>query len=418
MAWYNPMTWGAGTVNPLSVTRDRTGNIFYKMFSSSGSFTSPTTDRDKLILILRNPAVLKVFKLNCDLASLGRVAEYKNDVFESYATLKQMQAKPNKHQTWKQFFWDYEFYNMLGTAYLWRSNNTNLSFSNTSFYWLNPAKIEFDGSLENKLDRLDLSDKAVNDIGKEYIRYRFKDGTQKQIPLKEIQPFFDLSNSVSENWYKGSSAIDALYKVISNSDMGLDAKNVNLDFSKKYFVTGTQDPNDTTQLPMGEDEKKSIREKLGDQEPVKVTKSMIDIKRFVDDIAKLRLDDSYIADYFIIGSMYGIPRDVLEANLKGITYENQEKSTGKHISYSIQPKMDDLMEWLGSFLNVDLRMEYKHLPFMQYVEKDRAEVIKTKAESFKIFLDAGIEVNDALTLAGVDYEGTVKEVTGKSSEGN
>lgn len=394
--------FGAQARMPLSVEHDRVGNWFYRMFSSSGSFTSPTTDRMKLEIILRNPAALKVFKLNCDLASLGKVAEYKNDKFVSYNVLKDKQPQPNKHQTWKQFFWDYEFYNMLGTAYLWRSNSTNLEFSGTSFYWLNPAKIQWLNSLDTKLDKLDLSNLSVNQLEKETIQYQFRDGTKRDIPLKEIQPFFDLSNSISENWYKGNSAIDALYKVIANSDTALIAKNVNLDFSKKYFVTGTQDPKDVLNLPMGETEKKSIREKLNEDEPVKVTKSMIEIRRFVDDIAKLKLDDAYLSDYFIIGNMFGIPKDVLEANIKGSTFENQEKATGKHITYAIQPKMDDLMEWLGKFLGIELRMEYKHLPFMQFVEKERAESNKIKAESFKIFIEGGFTKEEAAKLTGLE----------------
>ncbi len=393
--------WG-NDKRPLSVERDLSGNIFYRMFSSNGSFTSLTTDRQKLDIILRNPAVLKVWKLNCDLASLGRIVEFKNDAFLKNNGLRDIQKKPNKHQTWKQFIWDYECYSMLGTAYLWRSNLVKKESTSTSFYWLNPAKITWPNSIETKLDKLDLSDMAVNDIEKQYITYSFNDGTSKDIPLKEIESFFDLSNSVSQNWYKGNSAIDALYKVIANSDIGLDAKNVNLDYSRKFIVSGSQDPDNVNQLPMSEKEKQSIEEKMEGDRKVHGMKSAIDINRFIDDLAKLKLDDAYIADYFIIGSMYGIPRDVLEANLKGITYENQEKSTGKHITYSIQPKVDDLMEWFSSFYEKDLRIVYNHLPFMQYVEKDKADTVKTKADAFKIFVENGLTKEQAMQLTGLE----------------
>lgn len=393
--------WG-NEKRPLSVEVDNAGNVFYKMFSSGASFISLTTDREKLDIILKNPACLKVFKLNCDLASLGKVNEYKDDKFFKINGLKDIQDRPNKHQTWKQFIWDYEFYNMLGTAYLWRSNDKKKIASSTSFYWLNPAEITFPGSMENTLDRLDLSDKSIKEIGDKYIQYSFRDGTTKDIPLKEIETFFDLSNSVSQNWCKGNSVIDALYKVIANSEIGLDAKNVNLDYSRKFIVAGTQDPDNVTQLPMSEAEKQNIEQKMNGERQVHGMKSAIQINRFVNDLAKLKLDDAYIADYFIIGSMYNIPRDVLEANLKGITYENQEKSTGKHISYSIQPKVDDLMEWFSSFYEKDFRIEYKHLPFMQYVEKDKADTVKTKSEAFKILVENGISKNDALKLTGLE----------------
>jgi hypothetical protein len=412
MNWGNWPWSNAGVRNPLSIEVDRGGNIFYRMFSSSGSFTSPTTDRVKLEIILRNPACLKVFKLNADLGSLGKVAEFQGDKFIEINALKKYQDKPNKHQTWKQFFWDYFFYNSLGTAYLWRSNNTNLDFSTTSFYWLNPAKITFDGSLERKLDKLDLSDKSVNELGREFIKYTFNDGTVKDIPLKDVQAFFDLSNSVSGNWYKGNSCIDALYKIIENSEIALSAKNVNLDYTRKFLVSGRQDPENTTQLPLTDDEQKSIQSIVDGDMKIRGVKSQVDIRRFVDDLAKLKLDEAFIADYFMIGTMFGIPRDVLEANLRGATYENQEKATGKHITYSIQPKADDLMEWIGGFIGKELKMLYNHLPFMQYVEKDRAETVRVKAEAFKIFVENGIDPKGALTLTGLEYEGAIKKVAG------
>lgn len=390
--------WGYGaTKNPLSVERDIAGNWFYRMFSSSGSFTSLTTDREKIEMILKSPAVLKVFKLNADLTSLGKVTDESGK-----KTIKDHQARPNKHQTWKQFFYDYSFYSMLGTAYLWRSNGTNLDFSETQFYWLNPAKITFPNSLDIKLDKLDLSNKSINDIGREYIQYRFRGGSVKDIPLKEIQPFFDISNSVSENWYKGNSSIDALYRVISNSNLVIEAENVNIDFSRKFLVSGKAAMSDTTSMAMGKDDKESVESVVSSEKSVHATKSGIEINRFVDDLAKLKLSDAYIAQYFIIGSMYGIPRDVLDANLRGSTYENQEKSTGKHISYSIQPRMDDLMEWMGEFMGVDLKVEYTHLPFMQVFEKDRADTMKLKTDSLKTLIDSGFTAKDAAKIVGIE----------------
>ena len=390
------------SIQPLSVDRDIKGNWFYRMFSSGGSFTSLTTDRQKIDIILKSAPALKVFKLNADLGSLGKVVEYKDDVIVEFNALKKRQAKPNKHQTWKQFFWDYFFYNPLGTAYLWRSNNTNLEFSKTDFYWLNPAKMNW-GDIELKLDKLDLSDKAVNDIERLAIKYTFKDGTVKDIPLKEIQSFTNLSNSVSENWYKGNSCIDALYKVISNAEISLDAENVNLDFSRKFFVSGEGSMEDTSNLNyMGTDEKKSIEDTIDGEKKVHAVKTPIRVSRFVDDLLRLGYNETYLAKYFIIGSMFGIPRDVLEANLRGSTYENQEKSTGKHVSYSLQPMADDLMEWFSDFMGTDFRMSYNYLPFMQIFEKDRAETVNQKAEAFSKLVTNGLTKDEALKLTGLE----------------
>jgi hypothetical protein len=387
---------------PLSAERDKAGNWFYSLFSSKDNFKNAISEKDKLDLVLRNPATLKVFKLNCDLFSLGKVYSAKDGKLLEPNILKQLQPKPNKHQTWNQFKWDYMFYSMLGTAYLWRSNNTNLQSSETKFYWLNPSRMEFSKQLLEKLDKMTLSQSSYNELERETIKYCFEDGTRLTIPLSQITPFFDLSNSVSGNWYKGNSAIDALYKVIANNNETLTAQNINLRYSSKFGVTGQQDPNNTSQLPMSETEKQDIESKVNGSKSVHAFKSKVDINRFVSDIANLKLDEQYLHQYFVIGSMYGIPRDVLEANISGgSTYENQEKATGKHISYALQPKGDDLFEWFSNFTGVEMKITWKHLPFMQVFERDRAEVNKMKAETLKILIESGIDPKEALLISNI-----------------
>ena len=388
-----------GNSQPITAERDLAGNWFYSMFSTKSSIKQLTSDKQKLDLILTNPAVLKVFKLNCDLFSLGKVYNVQNGKLIQKDFLNTIQPRPNKHQTWNQFEWDYMFYRMLGTAYLWRSNNTNLQSSETKFYWLNPAKMEFDSKLLKKLDKLTLSQSSFNELERETIKYTFEDGSKLNIPLSQITPFFDLSNSVSGNWYKGNSCIDALYKVITNNNELLDAQNINLRYSAKFGVTGQQDPNNVSQLPMGNTEQINIESKVDSKKSVHAFKSKVDINRFVSDIANLKLDEQYLNQYFIIGSMYGIPRDVLEANLSGSTYENQEKATGKHISYALQPAGDDLINWFSSFIGIELAISWNYLPFMQVFERDRAEVNKMKAETFNILVGAGISPEEALIMA-------------------
>lgn len=385
---------------PITAERLLDGSWFYTMFSGKNNHKKITTDKQKLEISLCNPALLKAIKLNCDLFSLGKVyyGEGKN-----LKALSELQAKPNKHQTWKQFHWDYLFYRQVfGTSYLWRSNNTNLTSSETQFYFLNPARMEFDSKLLKKLDKLTLSNSTFNDLGKETIKYCFEDGTYINIPLSQIQPFFDLSNSVSGNWFKSNSVLDALYKVVTNNEELLNAQNINLRYSGKFGVTGQADPNDTSMagIPMSENEKQDIESKVNGSKSVHAFKSKVNIDRFVSDIDKLKLDDQYLNQYFIICSMFGIPRDVAEANIKGSsTYENQEKSTGKHVSYALQPAGDDLYEWISTFVNQKLTISWNYLPFMQVFELDKATTNKTKAETYKTLIDAGMSSQEALIIS-------------------
>lgn len=382
--------WGNQIQQPLSVERNINGDWWYEMFSSKNNAKDLNTYRAKLNAVLCNPACLKVFKLNCDLFSLGKVNQYQNDELKEINYLYSIKKKPNHFQTWTQFFWDYMFWKMLGTAVLYRSNN--VLNESTQMYWLNPANVDFQNG-KNRFSSFIFSNLGFNDQQRETIKYTFDDGKLSNIKLRDLSFFFDLSNGLGGNWYQGNSALDALYKVIANSEQSLDAKNINLEFSQKFMVNGKNSLEDVSQTPMGETEKIDIEQSVRSNKKVHAVKTPIDVKRFVDDIARLKLDESFYNDYFMIGTMYGIPRDVLEANLRGSTYENQEKATARHVEYSLKPSGQALTDEFEYLFNLeDLRFEWNHLMFNQVFEKEKQEVIKLKLENEKLAKELGTKI--------------------------
>lgn len=369
---------GFGNNAPQIVERDLSGSFFHELIDQQANVSKFKSEKEKINIILSNPAVLKVFALNCDLFSLGKINTPTEMDF-----LYSQRKKPNFKQNWTQFLWDYMFYNQLGTAYLWTPNN---QLNETSpVQWLNPANIEFDTTLIDKLNSLILSNVTYKDILKGTIKYNFGK-TSKLIPLSEITPLYDLTNSVSDNSFKGVSRIDALYKIISNSENALNAKSINLEFSQKFIASAKSESLEG--INMSDTEKRNIEGVVRGNKNVHAIKKPIDIKRFVDDIARLKLDECYFNDFFMIGSMYGIPRDILEANLKGSTYENQEKATNRHVEYTLKPKGQLLTDTLEDKFNYsELIMSWEHLAFNQVFEKERQEVIKMKLDN-KILADA------------------------------
>lgn len=381
-------SWGSPQ-QPLSVERDSSGNWFYRIFSSDTK-KGKINDKTKLELVLSSPAALKVFALNCDLFSLGKINSYENDKLDQVNFIYSLKQTPNEFQTWKQFFWDYMFWRMTGTAIMYSSSN--VLNEKTQIYWLKPYCLDIPKSVSDKLSKNYNSAETLKSLSKEKLKYTFDDGTTAYYQLSELSFFFDLSNGLQGNWITGNSRLDALYQIICNSQKAIDSKGVNLDFSKKFVITGNYDPtkNLSDFSTMGNVEKEDIEQKVLSGKPVHSVKMPIDLKRFVDDIAKLKLDESFYNDYFMIGSMYGIPRDVLEANLRGSTYENQEKATGRHIEYSIKPAADDFTDRLEKkFGFEDIRLEYTHLSFNQIFEQQKAEKQKIQLENVKIAKELG-----------------------------
>ena len=146
---------------------------------------------------------------------------------------------------------------------------------------------------------------------------------------------------------------------------------------------------------MGEPEKASIDASLRSDKNVHVTKTPIDLKRFVDDLYKLRLDDSVKADFSLVCAVYGMPKEVADIIAEGSTYENQEKAIGRHVDYFHSAKAKDLMEGLmDEFGWTDLKYSFEHLSFNQVFEVEKQTRIKLKLENEKLAKELNVKLED------------------------
>lgn len=380
---------------PIRVEEDKQRNWIYTMFSSRGSQHKYLGDEQKLRLILRSPAALLVFSLQCDMFSLGKINTENETEY-----LKTLRRTPNYKSGWTQFYWDYMFWTMMGTAYMYKSGGRILDDNNT-VEWLNPSKLLWDPSVTRKMMDFIFTKATYKDVTTQTVRYTQSDGKVKYIPLKDITPIHDLSSNMNDNFYVGISRVDALYKIIVLSEELLDAESTSAIFTGRWMVSGKQDANNTTQLPLGEDEKKDIKDKIKFGDNVQVNKSAIDIKRFTDNFAAQKFDDAFWAQVYTIAKMFNIPKDVIEAYAgagRGATYENQEKAQVRHIENTFKPKGDELCDALeNSFDNLkDIEMSWTHLASYNVFEVDKQNVVTLKLNN------AILAKENKLNLA--DYE--------------
>lgn len=397
--------------------------LFSSIFGATPQFNQYASDLEKLSMVFQSPAALKVFKLQCDLYSLGRFIVTKDIVTtnEKRERLKDPVLKllknPNPYQTGKQLLWDQMFFNMLGTSYTYV--DSKVVDTQNKIYVLMNSKIWFPESLRKVADKMIFSEAKRKEIFETVINYRYDDGSMFQFPLNKLIINTDLSNGTG-NYFKGNSTIDALYKVICNSEAALDSANINLRYAGKFMVAGTADPNNVAVAQMGEPEKQSIEKKMNGKRTVHAFKSMLEIKRFVENYANLELNTAYLDAYYIIGNMYGIPRDVLEA-YNSSTFENQEKARASHVSYSLAPKGEDFAMGLTQMFGYDLQnkeigLSWDHLPFVQVFELDRAKVADMKAQLYLDLLNNGVSVEEANTWAGTTFTTGEKIVRNKVTQ--
>lgn len=403
---------------PLAVDRDRAGNVFYKMWSSTLDWLSKENDAEKIKIVLQNPAALMVWSLQCDLASLGHYEVWKGDEQIEDDPVLKLLNKPNPMQTGKQLTWDYMFWNMLGQANVYVDSKVP-DFGN-KIYLLQNDKLQFPTKLNNNKNKLILSNAQYNEIQNTIVKYNQNGDDTFKFKYKKLIQISDLSNGIV-GWFDSPSRLDALYKIVSNSELSLRSKGINLDFISKFFVAGKVGQDDVSQMPMGEKDKESVRRSMFTNESVYPTKTMVDVKRFIDDYGVLKsLGESFLADYYLIGKSFGIPRDVLEA-YESATYENQEKARASHISYTIQPKMNDLCNALEDYFGYkeqgkEIICTYDHLPFVQVFMKEQAEKDKIKAEALQKLIDSGMNPEDALSV--LEYENVRMDGQRNMNNGN
>ena len=401
---FNPFTTNIGRVE-----RDNTGGFFYEFLNSKSKTSAFKNEQHKLNTVLNSPAFLTVVKIQCDMFTLGNVKAVRNEKDLPNDALLQLLERPNPFQTDRQFLWDYMLWRMLGTAYLHTSSK--ILKDSTQLYWLNPANLVWTDKLCKQLDKVVLSNGSLRELEKLQIEYKYNDNSSKYYSLAEIKPFFDLTNGTG-NWYKGVSAVDALYKIILNSETGLDAKFSNLDFAGKFTVTGKSSMDNIDDVPMGDVEQQDAKSKLKSKDRMHVLKTPIEISRFVEDLRKLELDKAFFADVFIIAKMYNIPKGVIEDyfNNNSIFGENKSEIKADWIDESIKPQSEDLMNGLEALFgyhdrNIDLVMDYSHLSFMQVREKQRQEGIARQINNIQIAVNME-------AISKEDATAQVKEILG------
>lgn len=386
-------SWGSSTL--ASAERDRQGNWFYRLLG--GSNVSRIPDSQKIKTVKENPALLSAVSLNADLMSLGRVHLYDKDNKPTQLDyLKQIKPKPNYFQSWEQFFWDYVFFIQTFGVAIMRKNSNDFKSENNPLYWLNPACLNFSSEQKKLFSRMHRSKSDYDKLMLQRVDYN-NDGVKESILMSDLLFLYDTTNGTGSNYFTGISKIDALYKVINNNELSLDANANNLFYSGQFMATGVTEASDISSPMMGEPEKQSVESSLKTDKGIHVTQTPIDVKRFVENRDRQKLDDAYWNTYLAICIVLNIPREVSEAYIKTGNYKDKETALVRHVEYAILPKANNLISTFETTFNLKgIKMDFKHLSMYQVVEVERAEKQSKQLENLKIAKELGMSDADVI----------------------
>lgn len=384
---------------------DLTGDQpFYITRKLGTNFLSHKTHDEKMRMVLTNPAANWIFKLLPDLFSMGKfvLEDANGDRIEEHPYLT-MLSTPNPMQSEQQWKWDYMFYKKMGVAKLYVHRPTTIA---NRLYWLHPDKIEYPQSVKDNFDRLFLSEQSVREFMNTPVLYETK--TQRlQMTMGQIVHYSDFSNTIT-GWWESPSVLDALYKIITNSDNLVSSKNVTSRLAGKFQVSGEVGLENVNDLPMGSKEKASIENILKSKKSIYASRTQSRINRFVENPGMFKgVDESFLNDAFVIGKALNIPRDVIEL-LSGSTYENQEKARAVIVSYCLSPDAEDLCQGLERKVEpppgLRLKMVFDHLPYVQVFENEKAQTDDKRATAMHKLIQAGVDQAEAAEAVGFQFE--------------
>lgn len=375
------------------------------ILNASTRFNSYAQDREKIAMVFSNPAALKVFSLQCDLFSMGKIKVHQNEKELEKDPFLSLIANPNPFQTETQFLWDFMFWLMIGNDYTYAHSRV-LDRPDNKLYHLDPSKMWWPNEIQKVSDKMIFSDAEIKKRNQATIEYRYNDGSKEKLLLDRIIISNDLTNGTG-NWYKGGSRLDALFKVVSNSEAALDSKNINIRYAGKFLVGSNSD---ASKFGLAEEEKNDIIDKMeSNTKRVFPLKTMVEIRRFVENMKVLELGTAYQEDFFIIGGLYGIPKDVLEAYLKSSTFENQEKARMAHVSYTLAPKGEQWMNSYEKHFGYDkegknISISWDHLPMMGVFKEQESKTKETQIRTFIAMRGAGIPLKQVNEFLGVEFK--------------
>jgi hypothetical protein len=383
--------------NAFTFERDRNGNTFYTLIDSEGFVNS----EKYLDLSLCNPVLLTIISLRSKIFSQMRITHQQEDgtIIENSEYVKLLNT-PNFFQSQEDFLYQLMwFQSATGTNLTYqikaRTANTESEIAK-SIYNLIPSDVDFKNV--HKINSFITTEKDKKAYGEKQITYCL-DNEKTKISLKDIIPFYDLSNGLIKNSFMHSpSRVKGISKVLENIDENIKSKNVNLKFSQKYLAKNKNNMQGVA-TPIQEADRKTI-EKVLWSKTIQITNNDIEVKHLVSDFKKLFLDEMLSNDATTCLNAFEMNRDMLNYFSNGAsTHENQEQGFLRYLQNSTQTDADSTMnsfsqQWGLFDKGEKLVASYDHLPIMQSVMNAK---IKTLSD-FQNAMKSGIE-NQTITVA-------------------
>jgi len=249
------------------------------------------------------------------------------------------------------------------------------------------------------------------------IKYTDETDKERLIELRDIIPFYDVTNGLDctdQAAITGKSKIDAVIKHISNVGLVGDAENVIIQSNgREGFSSEGKGSNLGASVPLDADDKNQIENRLisnygfgaGKRRGI-ATQSPINWQSFHIKHSDLGFENSIATNATLIREIFSVPNELYSAHKTGATFENQKEALIGFIQNVMQPVADDLANSWTSYFDLEdtpIKVTFKNMPVMQHTEQKKADKIMKIATAYEKLVRA--EMDTATIEALFDNQG-------------
>ena len=396
----------------IGYTRLSDGSNYYSVNNGSTSFLGGT---DKLTIAKNNPVISACIEIRAKILSQAQfyTEDANGDANYDHEFLELIN-NPNPHQSKQDFLKQFEWFKS-SYGWVYQKPFKAVGFTPKSIYNLKASCITFPDKMKNPMV---WTDKEVREYYKQKITYELNDD-KKHIELKEIIPFYDLTNALEDSkasFITSPSRIDSIIKQVSNIGLIGDAENVMIQTNGREMFFGGQAKGGNLGISLGleDDDKQNIESNLisnygfgaGKRRSIAL-KQEVGHKSLHIPLKELGLHESLISNGNLVREAYEVPNELYDTYMKGSTFENQKEALIGFVQNTVQGVADDLANsWTTHFglEGTPIKASFSHLPVMQHTEDKKADKLLKIATAYRNLIQAGLtneEVNQIFMNQGI-----------------
>lgn len=323
-------------------------------------------------------------------------------------SLVRVLRNPNWFQGEKEFWRQSSLWrDIFGNEYVYFLTPVGMPNSFKGMFTLNPSLVKI--SYKPKDSELFFMNET--DEGVKY-SYTWKG---KEITLdKESLIHLNDNRVQATKLLEGTSKIDSLQANIKNIRAAYAKRNIALSMPIGIISNNAQGDAIGTTLPMNDEEKKAVqnRLKIRGADPI-LTSMMINYDNMEINAQRMGLFEETREDTTKICDAYGVPYDIL-ASQKGSTFANLKEAKKQMYEETIIPdvneKVNSINNHIGSeSLSWEVRADFSHLPVFSEDKKEMAATNSVTMRGIDIVLKMPITDDGKIAIL-VDTYGYTKEV--------